>query len=220
MDRPTGTKVAEALATLIAALAIGDSMTPSPVPTFAHATERSFTSKAFGVGAAVLLVFALSGCSSSEKRAVDALGPDATAATRMLAETKDSLDALDQATVPAASMPLQAVTSPALTGRGFSQVAGQPGHTLNEKRLLAIRAARLDALRDLTEQIHGIRISSDSLLRDAVMRNDVLAAHVSGTLRGARTVAIEPKGEDGYSVIMELDADTVAYILRAVGSGA
>ena len=196
-------------------------MTPSPVSPFALTAERSFTTKAFGVGVAILLLSALSGCSSSEKRAIDALGPDATAATRMLAETKDSLDALDQATVPASAIPtMQAVTSPALTGRGFSQVAGQPGHTLNEKRLLAIRAARLDALRDLTEQIHGIRISSDSLLRDAIMLNDVLAAHVSGVLRGARTVAIEPKGEDGYSVIMELDADTVAYILRAVGAGA
>lgn len=196
-------------------------MTPSPVSPFALTAERSFTTKALGVGVAILLLSALSGCSSSEKRAIDALGPDATAATRMLAETKDSLDALDQATVPASAIPtMQAVTSPALTGRGFSQVAGQPGHTLNEKRLLAIRAARLDALRDLTEQIHGIRISSDSLLRDAIMLNDVLAAHVSGVLRGARTVAIEPKGEDGYSVIMELDADTVAYILRAVGAGA
>ncbi|MCD1625089.1 LPP20 family lipoprotein [Seohaeicola saemankumensis] len=196
-------------------------MTPSPDSPFALTAERSFTTKALGVGVAILLLSALSGCSSSEKRAIDALGPDATAATRMLAETKDSLDALDQATVPASAIPtMQAVTSPALTGRGFSQVAGQPGHTLNEKRLLAIRAARLDALRDLTEQIHGIRISSDSLLRDAIMLNDVLAAHVSGVLRGARTVAIEPKGEDGYSVIMELDADTVAYILRAVGAGA
>ncbi|MGR3505936.1 MAG: LPP20 family lipoprotein [Paracoccaceae bacterium] len=196
-------------------------MTPSPVSPFALTAERSFTTKALGVGVAILLLSALSGCSSSEERAIDALGPDATAATRMLAETKDSLDALDQATVPASAIPtMQAVTSPALTGRGFSQVAGQPGHTLNEKRLLAIRAARLDALRDLTEQIHGIRISSDSLLRDAIMLNDVLAAHVSGVLRGARTVAIEPKGEDGYSVIMELDADTVAYILRAVGAGA
>jgi len=168
----------------------------------------------------------LTGCGGSGDRAVDALPSDALAGTRMLAETKDALDALDQAGAapvvafaPASGIG-PAVVPPRLTGRGFSQVAGQPGQTLNARRLLAIRAARLEALRDLTEQVHGIRISADSLLRDAVLRNDTLAAHVQGTLRGARTVAVEPRGDDGYAVTIELDADTVAYVLRAVRAGA
>lgn len=166
-------------------------------------------------------LFILSGCASSPPRAVDALPPEALAGTRMLAEVKDDLDAADRAAAypeqkAEVSMPLPA--APRLKGQGFSQVSGQPGHTFNEKRLLAIKAARLEALRDLTEQIHGIRISADSLLRDAVLRNDTLSAQVQGTLRGARTVAIEPRGDDGYVVIMELDADTVAYVLRAVGA--
>lgn len=167
----------------------------------------------------LLAYAALTGCGGSGKRAVDALPSDALAGTRMLAETKDALDALDQGGAPPAVAFAPAAVAPHLTGRGFSQVAGQPGQTLNERRLLAIRAARLEALRDLTEQIHGIRISADSLLRDAVLRNDTLAAHVQGTLRGARTVAVEPRGDDGYAVTMELDADTVAYVLRAVGAG-
>ena len=156
------------------------------------------------------------GC-ATPPRAVDAL-PDVTSArTVALAEARDLMNA------PTLAAPLPVVTPdpiPVLTGRGFSQVAGQPGKTVNERRLLAMRAARLEALRDLTEQVHGIRISADSTLRDAVMRDDRLAAHVEGTLRGARTVSIEPKGDDGYSVVMDLDADTVAYILRALRSGA
>jgi outer membrane protein FlgP len=168
-----------------------------------------------------LILCGVAGCTASGPRAVDALPPDAQPQTRMLAEVKDQLDALDQGTAAHGTLPAHpAPMAASLTGRGFSQVAGQPGHTLNEKRLMAIKAARLEALRDLTEQIHGIRISADSLLRDAVMRNDTLAAHVEGTLRGARTLSIEPRGEDGYAVTMELDADTVAYVLRAVGSGA
>jgi outer membrane protein FlgP len=166
--------------------------------------------------AALACVALLSGCLGARQTAVDALPDDATGRTMMLAETKDMLDSLD-AGHPA---PTAAPAVAALTGRGFAQVAGQPGATVNERRLLAMRAARLDALRDLTEQVHGIRISSTSLMRDAVLRNDQLAAQVEGTLRGARTVSIEPKGEDGYSVVMELDADTVAYIVRALGKGA
>ena len=155
----------------------------------------------------------LAGCAGSPPRAVEALPEDATARTMALAATKDMLDTGHPGSIAA---PAHA----ALTGRGFAQVAGQPGHTVNERRLLAMRAARLDALRDLVEQVHGIRITSSSLLREAVLRNDELAAQVEGTLRGARTVSIEPKGDDGYSVVMELDADTVAYIVRAVRAGA
>jgi hypothetical protein len=159
----------------------------------------------------------LPGCLGSGPRAVDSLPLDATTHTVALAETKDMLDHLDQGSAPPAP---SSFASAGLTGRGFSQVSGQPGTTLNERRLLAMRAARLDALRDLTEQVHGIRISSDSLVQDAVVRNDRLTAHVEGSLRGARTVSIEPKGDDGYSVVMELDTDTVAYIVRAVKAGA
>jgi hypothetical protein len=163
------------------------------------------------------------GCTAPVSRATDALPADASAGTAMLAATKDMIDTLSDATVqpaPAPAPAMAAAPAPRLIGRGFAQVAGQPGATLNERRLLAMRAARLDALRDLTEQVHGISISSDSVLRDAVMRNDALVAHVQGTLRGARTLAIEPRGEDGYSVTLELDADTVAYVVRAVRGGA
>lgn len=159
------------------------------------------------------LALLAAGCTAPVTRAVDALPPDALPGTVQLAETKDTLDALDRATAPVA---MAVDTVPRLTGRGFAQVAGQPGKTVNERRLMAMRAARMDALRDLTEQVHGVRISSESLLRDVVLRDDRIAAHVQGTLRGARTVSILPKGEDGYEVTMELDADTVAYILRAV----
>lgn len=194
---------------------------PRPLPA-SFPAAFALLSPARTAPAVLLVVMSLSACASSGPRAVDALPPEATPETRMLAEVKDNLDALEQGSVstmsPVISAPAPVVAS--LTGRGFSQVGGQPGQTLNEKRLLAIKAARLEALRDLTEQIHGIRISADSLLRDAVLRNDTLAAHVEGTLRGARTVAIEPRGEDGYAVTLELDADTVAYVLRAVGSGA
>ena len=165
----------------------------------------------------VACLLLLGGCGAQPQRsAVDALPSDATHQTAMLAQTKDMLDHLDQGKTTTMIAPARAP----LIGRGFAQVAGQPGATVNERRLLAMRAARLDALRDLAEQVHGIRISSESVLRDAVLRNDRLAAHVEGTLRGARTVSIEPKGDDGYSVVMELDADTVAYIVQALGSGA
>ena len=53
-----------------------------------------------------------------------------------------------------------------LWGAALRKCQSNRGESLNQRRILAMRAARLDALRDLTEQVHGIRITSDSLLRE------------------------------------------------------
>lgn len=57
------------------------------------------------------------------------------------------------------TLPVKVVNIPTLTSVGFASVSVQPGKSLNQKRILAIKAARLDALAKLTEQIHGIQIS-------------------------------------------------------------
>lgn len=171
---------------------------------------------------ALSLALLLAACGSQPDRAVDALPMDATGLTRQLAEVKDGLDAAGRLDSPAPQPAARLAPQQAdnglhpITGLGFAQIAGQPGKTLNEKRLMAIRAARMDALRDLTEQIHGIRLSATTSLRDAVVTDDRLAAVVEGTLRGARTVRVTPKGTDSYEVEMVIDPDTVAYILRAL----
>jgi hypothetical protein len=173
------------------------------------------------------LALLLSACGTTPDRAVEALPLDATGLTLQLAEVKDDLDAADRLdpapaahAAPdgdaAAPLPVADDGVAPLKGVGFSQIAGQPGKTVNEKRLMAIRAARMDALRDLTEQIHGIRLSATTSVRDAVVTDDRLAAVVEGTLRGARTVRVTPKGSDSYEVEMQIDRDTVAYILRAL----
>lgn len=159
----------------------------------------------------------VAGCVSTPQTATQAVPLSATEQTRQLAEVKDNLDAADRMNAP----PSPAATSMAsgvqpLKGMGFAQIAGQPGKTTNEKRLMAIRAARMDALRDLTEQVHGIRINASTTISQAVVRDDSLSAVVQGTLRGARTVRVTPKGSDSYEVEMVLDRETVAYIVRAM----
>ena len=157
------------------------------------------------------LIFGLSGCLPVSKSAMQSVPPGSTDATVQLAEVKDAID--KSAPIPARMIRQE---TPMITGLGFAQIAGQPGKTANEKRLMAIRAARMDALRDLTEQIHGIAISADTSIRDAVVQDDRLNAVVEGTIRGARTVRITPKDPDAYEIVMALDRDTVGYILRAV----
>lgn len=165
---------------------------------------------------AILLALPLlAGCVSTPQMASDALPLSATDQTRQLAEVKDNLDAADRMGAPPPAAVAGSEARP-LKGLGFAQISGQPGKTVNEKRLMAIRAARMDALRDLTEQVHGIRISASTTVRDAVVKEDSLSAVVQGTLRGARTTRVSASGSDSYEVEMVLDRETVAYIVRAL----
>lgn len=171
--------------------------------------------------APILPLFLLAACQAGPRSATASLPLDATGLTRQLAGVKDDLDAADRLDRPApppvvAAPVVTGPAVPALRGLGFAQIAGQPGKTTNERRLMAIRAARVDALRDLAEQVHGIRLSATTTVGQAVVADDRLTAMVSGTIRGARTLRVTPKGQDSYEVEMALDRATVGYILRAL----
>ena len=88
-----------------------------------------------------------------------------------------------------------------------------------EKRLMAIRAARLEAMRDLTEQVHGLRLDSTSTVNDMVLRSDYIRGLVDGEIRGARTTSIKPKSADTFEVVLTLDPDVVRYIVKAAKTG-
>lgn len=173
------------------------------------------------VGTALTLSMLVSACVKAPMRAVQALPGTPTQETTALAVTKDNLDVLSgEKKAPMLGLSTSALTGPTpepvqITGVGYSQIGAQPGKSLNERRLMAMRAARMEAMRDLTEQIHGLQLSSDTTLRDNVIRSDNLRAVVDGEIRGAKTLRIVPKGNDSFQVILALDPDTVAYILRA-----
>lgn len=57
-----------------------------------------------------------------------------------------------------------------------------------QARLMATRAARVDAMRRLVERIKGLRITSDTLVRDFVAESDVITTEAQATLQGAQEV--------------------------------
>jgi hypothetical protein len=57
-------------------------------------------------------------------------------------------------------------------------------------RLMAQRAAELDAYRRLAEQLQGFQISSSTSVRDFVTESDQIATNLNTTLRGARIVHV------------------------------
>ena len=82
-----------------------------------------------------------------------------------------------------------------LTGVGFAPISSQPAKTDEERRLLAIRASHLAALRNLAEQVYGVKLQSQSSASNTSLQSDSIRATVSGTVSGARIVKITDKIE-------------------------
>lgn len=103
-------------------------------------------------------------------------------------------------------------TYPVLTAVGYAPVTTQYGETDTQKMLMAMKASKLDAYRELAEQVYGQRIEGSQSLSNLVMQNEALKASVDGVIRGARVVKSYPVGEDTYATELELDMEQVYNI--------
>ena len=109
---------------------------------------------------------------------------------------------------------------PTLTAIGYAVTSSQPGRSEAQKRLMAIRSARMAAMRDMAEQIHGLQVDSSTTVIDLMVQNDTFRGVVSGTIRGARTVRINPTGSETYEVVLEIDREMIGYLLKTARQSA
>jgi len=72
------------------------------------------------------------------------------------------------------------------------------------KRLMAIRASKLDAYRALAERIYGTGISGTSTVQDFVLKHDGFGVVVDSVIRGARVVSISENKGAGFETVLEL----------------
>ena len=151
---------------------------------------------------AVFMTSALSGCNhmtSTQSAFLTDSGQEMAmmeaSQTQSVVTLKDVLDA-------------EAGDIPTLTAIGYAVTSSQPGRSEAQKRLMAIRSARMAAMRDLAEQV-----DSSTTVIDLMVQNDTFRGVVSGTIRGARTVRINPTGSDTYEVVLEIDREMIGYLL-------
>ena len=156
--------------------------------------------------AATLAVSACQSLSTSSASGVSAM-PANLSASEQLAAVQEVFDA-------------NAEQVPTLTAVGYAVVSSQPGRSDSQKRLMAIRSARMAAMRDLAEQIHGLQVDSSTTVIDLMVQNDTFRGVVSGTIRGARTVRINPTGSDTYEIVLEIDREMINHLIstaRGIG---
>lgn len=92
---------------------------------------------------------------------------------------------------------------------GNAALPGSPGH----KKVLAKRAAEIDAYRRLAERIMGVNITSTTTVRDFVVADDTILASLAASLKAATPTEINYLDDNSCEVTMEL---TMAEVIRSM----
>ncbi|KEY90976.1 ribosomal protein S12 methylthiotransferase Rim [Candidatus Photodesmus blepharus] len=87
---------------------------------------------------------------------------------------------------------------------GYANISEQNGKNYAEKQVRAMRASKIDAYRELAEQIYGVRVSGSISLEDQSLGIEVTAGNVDGVVKGAE-VARSYKVGDTYVTELRLD---------------
>lgn len=103
---------------------------------------------------------------------------------------------------------------PRLSAVGYAPVAQQRGETEQERVLQAMRASRLEAMRELVEQVQGVRIDGSTSVQDMMLTDNSFRSQVSGVIRGAEVVRSYPVG-DYYATELRLDFEQVQNLFIA-----
>jgi hypothetical protein len=96
-------------------------------------------------------------------------------------------------------------TYPVISAVGYAPISDQRGASESSRMLMALKASKLDAYRELAEQVYGQKVDSGQSLASLVIENTRLDSSVQGVIRGAKVVKSYPVGDDTYATELELD---------------
>jgi hypothetical protein len=93
--------------------------------------------------------------------------------------------------------------------------APNPNLPIAAQRTAAIRAAKLDAVRNILETIKGIYLTSETTVRNAIVENDVIRTRVEGLAQNFKQVG-EPRYMSDGSVEINVEMPITGQILDAL----
>lgn len=107
---------------------------------------------------------------------------------------------------------------PILRATGYASLSMQKGPTAAQKSIQAMRASKLEAYRELLEQVYGVYVeSSNRLGNNTVETQYAIKGKVDGLVHGARVVRQYPLG-DSYVTELELDTKVLHDLYKIRGA--
>ena len=100
----------------------------------------------------------------------------------------------------------------ALYGVGYAVIDVQEGASDDEKRMLAVKASKLDAYRALAEQLYGQYVEVNGQTTNGRLNNEVLRSRVEGVIYRAELVSVKPLGTHTYETVLRLGSPSPAQM--------
>ncbi|MCT7358242.1 MAG: hypothetical protein COB09_10905 [Thalassobium sp.] len=76
-----------------------------------------------------------------------------------------------------------------------------------QRRLMAIRASKMDAYRSMAERVYGTSIQGSTTVRDMVVQNDRFRSYVETYMHGARVVSSDVMPDGSVETLLEMVID-------------
>ena len=113
------------------------------------------------------------------------------------------------APAPAPAVPEWATRVIRVTGSGVAPESGSAA----QKKLMAKRAAQVDAYRNLAEQIKGVRIDAETTVENFMTKDDTIQTNVNTFIRGAKVVGVRYLSDGTCEVDIALPLDGLVPII-------
>ncbi|NOZ53282.1 MAG: hypothetical protein GXP08_09080 [Gammaproteobacteria bacterium] len=76
-----------------------------------------------------------------------------------------------------------------------------------QRRLMTMRASKVDAYRAMAEVVGGLHIWGGSAIGDMVLEHDRYRSFVDTYVRGARIVSVQPTADGAYITVVEMEVN-------------
>lgn len=123
--------------------------------------------------------------------------------------------------LPACSSPREATVVKPVTlathtfnAIGYAPIDVQSGDSFDLKMLNAIKASKLEAYKEMAEQIYGVLLTAENSVQSASLTDDKIKTQVKGLVKGARVLKSYHEG-DFYITELELDMQTLPFLNNA-----
>ena len=98
-----------------------------------------------------------------------------------------------------------------ITALGYGAASAYERYTEGQKKLMAMRASKLDAYRAIAEQVYGVRVTGGSTVAAMIAKDDGFRVSIDAYIRGARVVEVKHVADGSYETSMEMDFDEEAF---------
>lgn len=91
-----------------------------------------------------------------------------------------------------------------VTATGYAAMMTSKRYSKSQARIMTLRSSTLDAYRNLSERVYGLKIDGSSSLSNMVLQHDELRTYVDAYLVGAKVVS-QREHEDGtFETVVEM----------------